>query len=117
MRIDPLLDFTLTILPAENAPEISWIHSPLEWYRRGLGLCATAAWFVRKTLAKKEPVSKKPAAKIRVASCGCFFIASLYFYCFCFVAASIKMRRARQVTLRFLSDIFIRIALGEHGQH
>jgi len=28
MRIDPLLDFTLTILPAVNVPETSWIHSP-----------------------------------------------------------------------------------------
>src|SRR5215467_927854 len=103
MRIDPLLDFTFTTLPAENVPEISCIHSLPEWYRRGLGLCATAAW-----LAKRKPAEKNRAAKITVASCRCFLMVALF-------VASIQVRHARQVTLRFLPDIFVRVALRQHG--
>src|SRR5690242_12649787 len=67
MWIDPLLDFTRTVLPAENVPETSWTHSlPCARYNRGLGLCATAA-------------ETKPAAKITVASCRFFFIVARFF--------------------------------------
>jgi hypothetical protein len=67
MWIDPLLDFTRTVLPAENVPETSWIHSlPCARYNRGLGLCATAA-------------ETRPAAKITVASCKFLFIVACFF--------------------------------------
>src|SRR5689334_3658024 len=66
MWMDPLLDFTRTVLPAENVPETSWIHSsPCARYNRGLGLCATAA-------------ETKPAARITVASCRFFFIVARF---------------------------------------
>src|SRR5690242_6591989 len=66
MWIDPLLDFTRTVLPAENVPETSCTHSlPCARYNRGLGLCATVA-------------ERKPAAKITVASCRFFFIAAYF---------------------------------------
>jgi hypothetical protein len=66
MWIDPLLDFTRTVLPAENVPETSWTHSlPCARYNRGLGLCATAA-------------QRKPAAKITIASWKFFFIVGRF---------------------------------------
>src|SRR5579859_1582928 len=68
MWIDPLLDFTRTVLPAENVPETSCIHSlPCARYKRGLGLCATAAEI-------------KPAARIMVASCRFFFIVACFLF-------------------------------------
>jgi hypothetical protein len=67
MWMDPLLDFTRTVLPAENVPETSCIHSlPCARYNRGLGLCAAAA-------------ETKPAARITVASCMFLFIVASFF--------------------------------------
>src|SRR5580765_1578632 len=103
--MDPLLDFTFTNFPAENDPETSCTHSILDArYKRGVGLCATAIW-----PAAGKPAEEKPAARINVASCRCFVIAA---YSLCLI----KMWHACQITLGFLADKLVLVALRQHRQ-